>query len=272
MWNDVVDTSKRLTDPEMDTWSVLAANSPEHFWIPLLFANGIERPCSVDGLSTVWFAYGDAAPEAFELGVDLIHEVRVAPPLNLVTELSTVTGDPFSAGFVALWPSAAVHATGYLSERIGEQVDWAIGPTPRSPTTGQLAHVWELASHFVTRQASNDGVVDAAVELKVYFASQGVQNRMGELRGSVLAMCSAMTTSAAVAPPPRNPLHLRDALDDPCTRHLYTTFAAWPEWLQAQAHIAAAAFEGDLTPEEALIDMVRKGDAVLAAQDGSVES
>ncbi len=271
-WNDVVDTSKRLTDPEVDTWGVLAANSPEHFWIPLLFANGIERPFSVDGLSTAWFAYGDAASEAFEWGVDLIHESHVAPPMELVAELSAVTGDPFSAGFVALWPSAAVHATGYLSERIGEQVDWAVAPTPRSPTTGQLAHVWELASHFVTRQASHDGVVDAAVELGVHFASPDVQNRMGELRGSVPAMRSAMTTSAAMAPPPRNLLHLRDTLDDPRTRHLYTTFAAWPEWLQAQAQVAAAAFEGDLTPEEALIDMVRAGDAVLATQGGSAES
>ena len=56
---------------------------------------------------------------------------------------------------------------------------------------------------------------------------------------------------------------LRDALEDPRTRHLFTFFPTWPEWLQAQADAAAGAFAGTLSPDESLIAMVRDGDLVL---------
>ena len=62
---------------------------------------------------------------------------------------------------------------------------------------------------------------------------------------------------------------LRDALEDPRTRHLFTFFPTWPEWLKAQADAAAGAFAGILSPDEALIAMVRDGDMVLDRWHGS---
>ena len=262
-WNDAVDLGRKLTDPSLEQWGILAANSPQFFWIPLLYSNGVRRPFLEDRSGTGWLVDGDAASEAFEWAVDLIHEAKIAPPAAAIAQLRADTGEPFSSGRLGMLPSGAVHATGYLAPRIGERFSWALARSPISPATGVAAHAWQASAHFVTTSAATPDVVEAAVAVAAHFTSPAVQNKLASTRAAMPALVSAAKTSGAIAPPPQNLVVLRDALEDPRTRHLFTFFPTWPEWLQAQADAAAGAFAGILSPDEALIAMVRDGDMVL---------
>ena len=264
-WNDALDLGRQLTDPAQDRWGILALNSPEFFWIPLLYGNGVKRPFLEDGSATGWLIDGDAASEAFEWAVDLIHQWEIAPPVNDVPALARATGDPFSGGHVAMWPSGAIHSTGFLAPRIADRFGWALVPSPASPRTGVAAHAWQGSAHFVTRRAAGDHLVEPAVALAAHLGSEEVQRAMAAARGSLPARISATSVSAAIAPPPENLPLLRGALEDPQTRHLFIFFATWPQWLAAQVQAAAGAFLGSVSPEQALLDMVRGGDQVLSA-------
>ncbi|MBM4437734.1 MAG: hypothetical protein FJ029_10985, partial [Actinobacteria bacterium] len=100
-WNDVVDVAKRTTDPARGQWGLLASNSPEYFWIPLLYGNGIPCPFSEDRRQTAWLVEGDAASEAFSWAVELIYDFRVAPPHGEYPALARDSGDPFSGGHIS---------------------------------------------------------------------------------------------------------------------------------------------------------------------------
>ncbi len=263
-WNDVVDAGRQLTDPDRDRWGILATNSPEYFWIPLLYANGVIRPFSEDRLSTGWLADGDAASEALEWATDLIHQWQVAPPLDRVGVVGGAQ-DPFMSERVAMWPSGSVQATGFLAPRIGDRFNWSLAPSPLAPQTGMRVHAWQGSAHFVTTRAATEGTVEAAVALAQHLAADDTQIAMAVARASVPAKSGAGTVSAAISPPPDNLLMLQTALEDPRTRHLFAFFDTWPAWLDAQATAAAGAFTGEVTPDEALVEMVRGGDAVLSA-------
>jgi multiple sugar transport system substrate-binding protein len=137
-WDAFLEKAIALTDSEQNRWGWQVKAGFRAWWI-WVTSNGGDF-FNADGTACV--LNEPAAVEALQFQADLIHVHKVAPPLDVATEMGG--GTLFESGITAMetwWP-----AIGYMRTNIADKFAWDVAPHPagdagKSTSGGGTGHV-----------------------------------------------------------------------------------------------------------------------------------
>ena len=192
-WDAFLEKAIALTDASKNRWGyqVLPGFRPWWIWVT---ANGGSF-FNEDGTACV--LNEPPAVEALQFLADLIHVHKVAPPLDVATEMGGAT--LFQSGITAMetwWP-----AIGYMRTNIGDKFVWDIAPHPagaagKSTSGGGTGHTISAFSQHP----------EEAWEFLKFVISQPAVERWTDIMGIVPPLQSVAQSEVFLKPdlPPEN--------------------------------------------------------------------
>jgi multiple sugar transport system substrate-binding protein len=263
-WDDVLSIATKLTDPSKKQYGILASNSDEFGWGPLLFSNGADWR-NQDNTKCLLTDAGGV--DAFQWYVDLIFKHKVSPTPSDTKALQGEFADPFSAGKIGLVPSGYQAIGNYLT-RIGTRFKWGLLPTPKSPSTKNAYSEWNDQPYYLTSGAKKRNVLDQAATLAVFMGGEFVQGQIAIFRGSIPTIKKLQTGEAYLKAPPDNMMQVSKNLAGPKLMQAPYLFEHGEEFQQAYSTEVAKAFTGEKPPADALRDAVTAANKVLTKYAG----
>jgi len=254
-WDDMLDTSTKLTIPDKKQYGIWMPNDPESHWGPLVLSAG-GNWMNADKTKT---ALGDGNGfEGFKLAVEMVTKHKVSPtPAETVGLATAATDSPFAAGRTAMTPANS-SAVGNFTSVVGDRFRWQPIPQPVYPATDGLRTTFNDQPHVVNAKAKD---LDGAIQLAVFMAGDFVQGLIADQRGSTPVLRDLQQSKRYLTSPPANMeqigKNLTFAEDLGFTRN-------WLEWFRAIISATDLAFIGESSPEDAFKNAIAAGDAVLA--------
>lgn len=263
-WNDVLDLATKLTDPSKKQYGILAGNSDEFGWGPLLFSNGADWR---DKDNTKCLMADAGGVDAFQWYVDLIYKHKVSPAPSETKTLQGEFADPFSAGKIAIMPTGFQGIGNYMT-RIAGRFKWGLLPTPKSLTTKNAYNEWNDQPYYLTSGAKKRNVLDQAAQLAIFMGGDFVQGQIAVFRGSIPTIKTLQTGDAFLKAPPDNMSQVSKNLAAPKLLQAPYLFDHGLEFQQAYNTEIDKAFTGEKPAADALRDGVAAANKILTKYAG----
>jgi multiple sugar transport system substrate-binding protein len=249
-WDDYLETAKRLNKPVDNLWGTNIVPGYPYVWywsanVPYMDAKGTK---------TSW----DSGPsrEILQWLTDLAQRHRVAPTVQESTDKKL----SFNTGHYAI----SVHTvpTPNITRAVEGKFTWELLPTPKHPKTGKAVVLVTGHNYLVTKKGANRGVATEAVQVLVEFFDKEIQDMyLSGLNLSSLPILKSVAARASTMPGMPNMKLALDAIPngqnfDKVIGFLDFHYAFGPEFNKA--------VNGEVTVEQAAINMTRASDAALA--------
>lgn len=186
-WDSFLEKAIALTDASSNLWG-WQVKSGFRFWWVWITANG-GNFFSDDGSACVLNA--PESVEALQFLADLIHVHKVAPPMDVASELGSAT--LFETGITAM--ETYFPAIGYMRSHIGEKFTWDVAPHPagkagKSCAGGGTGHVI----------SANSPHPEEAWEFLKFVISQPAVEKWTEIMGIVPPLQSVADSEVFLSP------------------------------------------------------------------------
>jgi multiple sugar transport system substrate-binding protein len=192
-WDAFLEKAIALTDADNNLWG-WQVKSGFRFWWVWVTANGGDF-FSEDGAACV--LNSPESVEALQFLADLIHVHRVAPPMDVASEMGSAT--LFETGVTAM--ETYFPAIGYMRTHIGDKFTWDVAPHPAGKAGKACAGGG--TGHVISANSPNP---DAAWEFLKFVISQPAVERWTEIMGIVPPLQSVANSEVFLTPgqPPAN--------------------------------------------------------------------
>jgi multiple sugar transport system substrate-binding protein len=251
-WDDLVDVAKKLTrtpGAPGGRWGTNISGEPYHF-----FWSANAPYLDPKGTRSLW----DTAPvrEVVQWLVDLVQRHRVAPTQREATEkrLSFNNGDYAINQYAVPTPA--------ITRAIDGRFQWDVVPAPKHPKTGKAVNTVTGHNYLITKKAVQRGVATEAAQVLLELYDKEIQELYisGLSVGSLPILKSVAARAGSMEGMPRN---FKIALDVIPTGQNFEKVIGFLDFHRAWRPEFWKALDGEVSVEQAVINMTRASDAAL---------
>ena len=252
-WDDLIDTAKRLTEPDKNVWGLRWQES-SNIWALIYAHNGemINKERTKSTFDT---------PETLagvEYGLGLIHRHQIAPTLaeHNAKQLDMLKGN------YGIW-SGGQNPKG-LQAQAGNLFEVGVAPLPTVKSTGKKIATMFDQPHVVLAASQKHGVLDEATRLAIFLAGDFVGALQNDLNpGGMPTKKSFLESAAYLVNPPANSKRVLDSFK--FTHPDIDLFPGRAEWLAAWRPYMQRAMNGQMSAREFVQQATLAADAGLAS-------
>jgi ABC-type glycerol-3-phosphate transport system substrate-binding protein len=251
-WDDVVDAAKRLTRTQGgadDRWGTNISGEPYPF-----FWSANAPYLDPKGTRSLW----DSTParEVVQWLVDLAQRLRVAPTQKEATDKKL----NFNNGQYAINQYAVPSPA--ITKAIDNRFQWEVAPAPRHPRTGKAVNTVTGHNYLVTKKGQQRGVLTEATQVLLELYDKEIQDLyLSGLNVSSLPILKA--TAARAGEQPGMPKQFKIALDVIPNGQNFEKVVGFLDFHSAWRPEFWKAVDGEVTVEQAVVNMTRASDAAL---------
>lgn len=249
-WDDYLDTAKKLTRPNDERWGTTLVPGYPYAW----YWSADVPYMDEKGTKTLWDT--PASKEIMQWLVDLAQRHRVAPTVADAAEKKLNFNNGQFVFNVQTVPSPAV------TKAIDGKFEWGVMATPRHPKTKKTANIVTGHNYLVTRKGANRGVTLEALQVLTELFHDDIQNMyVSGLNVSSLPITKHIAAKASTMA--GMPASFKIALDVIPTGRNFDKVPGFLDFHNAFGPEFSKAANGQITVEQAAVNMVRLSDAAL---------
>ncbi|HEX2035760.1 MAG TPA: hypothetical protein VHS99_16405 [Chloroflexota bacterium] len=251
-WDDYLDTAIKLHRPQENRWGTQGL-SPGYFYT--WFWSADVPYMDAKGTKTSWDS--PAARPILQWLADLVLRYRVAPSPAEAAELKL----NFNQGHYVL--TELTVPTPAITRAIDGKFQWEVLPRPKHPQTKKAVSLTTGHNYLVTTRARERGVLTEAVQVLVELYDKEIQELYisGLNLSSLPILKSVATSPKALEQLP--PGYKTFALDSIASSKNYDKVIGFSDFHSAVGREFTNALNGEVTVEQAAVNMTRAGDAAL---------
>ena len=253
-WDEYLERAMQLRDQETDEWGHHAPPNWESHYLSWVRGAGGDY-LSDDGLNTTLDT--EEARAGLQFLTDMYTKHDVAFPIG---DQSLGNQDAvFATGTVGLFYRHAGYIP-FARETIAGKFDWDLFLRPTNPQTGIRSHIYNQVAWSGVTQA---GEVEATWTVLKFLTDEVAAEFVGDNQIYPPGTREALLNNYLAGDPPPASLDLVPVARDEATDLKYVT-SNWLEWFREIGNHITPALTGELTLDEAIANMIRNGDQILA--------